>query len=387
MTRSRPAGSGLASPESLPTRSTRQTGDAVRVAGPSTQLEISGARTRRGIKTDSSSPQKRPLKVSPPIEPEPVSIPSQPSPRRNKGKGKAVEAQLPLQQASATPPSKRVLPARIRRAAGGGQDGIRDLEDMIVDWLDRFGRPLLMARRTRAMLTLPGYSSDSPPGNTKIVITSLPVDMVHPPIHTVGLHEVSEPVTITPAPQAGPGPSTLQAGSGAGVIETPDWVMVKAGQDDQEEAREELSSRAHISPVRRLRRLSGSEDVSLASFAGCCTNLQHGHGEDTSDEYYLRLHKRYEAIEKRQRKDERDKLAFERYKMRTRIDLLRSMSSPGWSSVVWTVLAREDTTGQWEKGRNTVREKGIEWLRRRLVREGEEVMKRYDQLLPVDPRK
>lgn len=35
--------------------------------------------------------------------------------------------------------SKRVLPARLRRAAGGGQEGVRDLEEMIVDWLDRYG--------------------------------------------------------------------------------------------------------------------------------------------------------------------------------------------------------------------------------------------------------
>jgi hypothetical protein len=235
-----------------------------------------------------------------------------------------------------------------------------------------------------------GYPSDSPPGKMRFIITSLPIDMVVPPVYTAGPIEVVEPITITPQmrAQAGPGPSTVQAG--AGVIETPDWVMVKAGQDDQEEAREELSSRIHISPVRRLRRLSGSEDVSSESKVPATrpgADIQHGHGEDTSDEYYLRLHKRYEAIEKRQRKDEKDKLAFERYKMRTRIDLLRGMSSPGWSSVVWTVLAREDTTGRWEKGKGKVKVEGIEWLRRRLVREGEEVMKRYDQLLPVDPRK
>ena len=111
------------------------------------------------------------------------------------------------------------------------------------------------------------------------------------------------------------------------------------------------------------------------------------HGDDTSDEFYHRLHKKYESIEKRQRKDERDKLAFERYKMRTRIDLLRSISNQSWSSVVWTVLAREDSTGLWVKGKQAVRSNGIEWLRRRLVKEGEEVMKRYDKMLPVDPRK
>jgi hypothetical protein len=45
-----------------------------------------------------------------------------------KGKGKAPAK-----------PEKRVLPARIRRAAGGGAEGIRDLEEMIVDWLERWG--------------------------------------------------------------------------------------------------------------------------------------------------------------------------------------------------------------------------------------------------------
>ena len=46
-----------------------------------------------------------------------------------KGKGK-----------SPAKPEKRVLPARIRRAAGGGAEGIRDLEEMIVDWLERWGK-------------------------------------------------------------------------------------------------------------------------------------------------------------------------------------------------------------------------------------------------------
>lgn len=36
-------------------------------------------------------------------------------------------------------PERRVLPARIRRAAGGGAEGIRELEEMIVDWLERYG--------------------------------------------------------------------------------------------------------------------------------------------------------------------------------------------------------------------------------------------------------
>ena len=34
------------------------------------------------------------------------------------------------------------MPARIRRAAGSGAEGIRELEEMIVDWLDRYGESL-----------------------------------------------------------------------------------------------------------------------------------------------------------------------------------------------------------------------------------------------------
>lgn len=44
-----------------------------------------------------------------------------------KGKGKA-----------RAEPERRVLPARIRRAVGGGVEGVRELEEMIVDWLTRF---------------------------------------------------------------------------------------------------------------------------------------------------------------------------------------------------------------------------------------------------------
>lgn len=73
--------------------------------------------------------------------------------------------------------------------------------------------------------------------------------------------------------------------------------------------------------------------------------------------------------------------------MRTRIDLLRGMSLSAWSAVVWTVMAREDTLGLWTKGKERVKVEGVDWLRRRLVREGEEVMKRYDQLLPNDSKR
>ena len=112
--------------------------------------------------------------------------------------------------------------------------------------------------------------------------------------------------------------------------------------------------------------------------------------EDTSDAYYISLHKKYEVFERRQRIREKEKLQFERYKMRSRVDLLRNMNGPGWATVVATVLSRSGSRGElpmWDKGKQKVMEEGMDWLRGKLVREGEEVLRRYDQLLPVESKK
>lgn len=91
----------------------------------------------------------------------------------------------------------------------------------------------------------------------RITITSLPLELVDPSTYTVGPEVHTEKVTITP--HSGPTAAERE------VIETPDWVMVKAGEDDQEEAREELSTRTPVSPVRRLRVLGTGDDVSSSS--------------------------------------------------------------------------------------------------------------------------
>lgn len=70
----------------------------------------------------------------------------------------------------------------------------------------------------------------------------------------------TEQITITPNEA---GPSTSR-----GIIETPDWIKVTSGQDDEEEARDELLvTRNPVSPVRRLRRLSASNEVSTTTMA------------------------------------------------------------------------------------------------------------------------
>ena len=89
-------------------------------------------------------------------------------------------------------------------------------------------------------------------------------------------------------------------------------------------------------------------------------------------------------FERRQRVREKEKLNFERYKMRSRVDLLRNMSIPSWTSFVTGLLSRHEES--WKAGRARLQQVGLDWLRDRLVKEGLEVMKRYDQLLPVEKR-
>lgn len=52
-------------------------------------------------------------------------------------------------------------------------------------------------------------------------------------------------------------------------IETPAWIMVKAGEDDAEEARQELVTGANRSPSKRLRHgIVGHEASPTLPFAG-----------------------------------------------------------------------------------------------------------------------
>ncbi|CAD6571536.1 MAG: hypothetical protein TREMPRED_000308 [Tremellales sp. Tagirdzhanova-0007] len=250
-------------------------------------------------------------------------------------------------------PERRVLPARIRRAAGGGAEGIRDLEGMIVDWLERWETPCA-----------------SPPDELVLQITTLPLSLVEQTICRVG--RVAPPDTDSPTrtrhlrPRSASPNVASSPRKNVKRIETPSWIFVKPGEDDKEEAKEELQRsgrKLSHSPIKRLRK----DELT----------------EDTSDAYYINLHKRHEVFERRQHIREKEKLMFERYKMRSRIDLLRNMSVPSWTVVVAAVLSRDEP---WESGRAKLGDIGVEWLRHRLVREGLEVMQRYDQLLPVEKK-
>lgn len=222
----------------------------------------------------------------------------------------------------------------------------------------------------------------------------------------------------------------------------PSWVFVKAGEDDKEEAKDELETmhfggvagRGSASPVKRLRHAT-AEAVSPMHVRPTSTTSPRSAVlnralimqplEDTSDAYYIALHKKYEVFERRQRIREKETLQFERYRLRSRIDLLRGMSKTSWAAVVGVVLSRsalaprppptvakpmgyeeavvavtapseasgsegkpaEAQVDRWAKGRAKLQEEGPDWLRDTLVQEGEELMKRYDQLLPAEHRK
>jgi hypothetical protein len=107
-----------------------------------------GTRSRQqsssSMSTLSPSPQKPSFNLPAPA-PTTTTAAAQKTSRvsRHKGKGKALE---PGSQGEQGRPGKRVLPARIRRAAGGGQEGFRDLENMIVDWLDRYGTSVIQTK-------------------------------------------------------------------------------------------------------------------------------------------------------------------------------------------------------------------------------------------------
>lgn len=95
--------------------------------------------------------------------------------------------------------------------------------------------------------------------------------------------------------------------------------------------------------------------------------------------------------ERKQRARDKETLQHERYKISTRVDLLKGMSEASWETVLVAVLSRP-APGQvqkthWERGKRAVIRRGAQWLQEILVKEGEELLDRYDQQLPAESRK
>lgn len=116
----------------------------------------------------------------------------------------------------------------------------------------------------------PGAPLTSPPDNLPIILTTLPLPLVDPPTTTSHAAEPAPPaITLTPTRthRALTTPSPRAAAAvpeTSGRIEVPDWVMVRAGEDDREEAKEELMigmGRGAASPVKRLRKAILGDEV------------------------------------------------------------------------------------------------------------------------------
>jgi hypothetical protein len=123
------------------------------------------------------------------------------------------------------------------------------------------------------MKPTPGAPLTSPPDNLPIILTTLPLSLVDPPTTTSHAAEPAPPaITLTPTRthRALTTPSPRAAAAvleTSGRIEVPDWVMVRAGEDDREEAKEELMigmGRGAASPVKRLRK-AGDEVGTMSS--------------------------------------------------------------------------------------------------------------------------
>ncbi|KAI9604510.1 hypothetical protein KEM48_000745 [Puccinia striiformis f. sp. tritici PST-130] len=112
--------------------------------------------------------------------------------------------------------------------------------------------------------------------------------------------------------------------------------------------------------------------------------------------FFTQRHRQSEMIEKRSKKLEKEKLLHERFKLKNRLDLLMNGSGPDWKSIRTLTLRRikEEEMRERSAGnlppqsdhlpRESEFEK-VERMRRIMIQETQETLKRYDKLL--DTRK
>ncbi|KAF8753722.1 PEHE protein [Rhizoctonia solani] len=97
---------------------------------------------------------------------------------------------------------------------------------------------------------------------------------------------------------------------------------------------------------------------------------------DSSDAAYERLHRRPEMLEKRQRRREKDKLEHERYKLKERVEQLRAMDLQHFRGLLSSSHSAPGTESNHE----------LESIRSELLAHADDLIRRYDILLPPDPR-
>ncbi|KAJ1302646.1 hypothetical protein OPQ81_002963 [Rhizoctonia solani] len=97
---------------------------------------------------------------------------------------------------------------------------------------------------------------------------------------------------------------------------------------------------------------------------------------DSSDAAYERLHRKPEMLEKRQRRREKDKLEHERYKLKERVEQLRAMDLHHFRGLLSSSHSAPGTESNHE----------LESVRSELLAHADDLIRRYDVLLPPDPR-
>ncbi|EIW71424.1 hypothetical protein TREMEDRAFT_71157, partial [Tremella mesenterica DSM 1558] len=187
-------------------------------------------------------------------------------------------------------------PTRIRRAAGGGQEGIRDVEQMVIDWLTSYHE-------------IPS----TPPSETIIHLTTLPLSDLNPPTYVIdqssstpktALQTPTRPRSFVPPSPRVPLPTREEEGK----IHVPGWRVIAPGEDDREDAI--LEMQIDLKSPKKTRRAQMEED--------------------DSDETFILRHRKHEVAEKSMWLREKETLAFERHKLRSRVDLLRNLSEMAW---------------------------------------------------------
>lgn len=161
------------------------------------------------------------------------------------------ESARPTRPSSSNSPSSR-WGSRGHTRSGGDDCGLARAIRYVQTAMLRLRRDLIA-----------GLPSDSPPPFLPLHLTTLPLSLVQPPTHSTTSNTAPQPlITLTPTHnQRIPTPSPRRANlvldtDTSEKIETPGWVVVKPGEDDAEEAREEMGGGAvRLSPLKRLRRL------------------------------------------------------------------------------------------------------------------------------------
>ncbi|CAE6417294.1 unnamed protein product [Rhizoctonia solani] len=244
------------------------------------------------------------------------------APRNNRQKGRPKASSRTVPRAPKEPALRRVMPSRQRRGATAHGVGSNPIDTMIIE------------ARQRAAEYVPIVDPDA--------VFLITTDPKGPPI-------------------AGPS----NAGSGGATT---------GNEDERYFEREEVAEN-----IRQQAIIQTPEFCLLSEVYQPSSRLRtrtEADVFDSSDAAYERLHRRPEMLEKRQRRREKDKLEHERYKLKERVEQLRAMDLQHFRGLLSSSHSAPGTESNHE----------LESIRSELLAHADDLIRRYDILLPPDPR-